>query len=207
MSIFDLFKQIEGERPAAASGPVTHIVVGLGNPGTEYEKTRHNAGFRAIDRMSAGAGARIDRAKFHALVGETVIAEKRVLLMKPQTFMNHSGIAVKEAMDFYKVGAENVLVLFDDISLPVGKLRIRRSGSAGGHNGVKSLIEYMGTNAFPRIKIGVGSKPEGWDLADWVLAALPEEDRAEAERVTALIPDAVKLILGGKTDKAMAKYN
>ena len=207
MSIFDLFRQIESGSAPAASGPVTHIVVGLGNPGAEYENSRHNAGFRAISLVADTNRIRIDRAKFHALVGDGTIAGKHVLLMKPQTYMNSSGIAVKEAMDFYKVPSENVIVLFDDISLVPGKMRIRRSGSAGGHNGVKSLIEYMGTNVFPRIKLGVGAKPEGWDLADWVLAALPAEDRKALDTVSASAPEAVALLIEGKTDEAMQKFN
>ncbi|MCQ2426526.1 MAG: aminoacyl-tRNA hydrolase [Lachnospiraceae bacterium] len=207
MSIFDLFRQIESGSAPAASGPVTHLVVGLGNPGAEYANSRHNAGFRAIDLVADANHVRIDRAKFHALVGDGTVAGKHVLLMKPQTYMNSSGIAVKEAMDFYKIPSENVIVLFDDISLVPGKMRIRRSGSAGGHNGVKSLIEYMGTNVFPRVKLGVGAKPEGWDLADWVLAALPPEDRKALDAVSASAPEAVALLLEGKTDEAMRKFN
>ena len=207
MSIFDLFRQIETGTPPVSSGPVTHLVVGLGNPGKEYENSRHNAGFRAISLVADAGHVRIDRAKFHALVGEGTVAGKHVLLMKPETYMNHSGIAVKEAMDFYKIPPENVIVLFDDISLPPGKMRIRRSGSAGGHNGVKSLIEYMGTNVFPRVKLGVGAKPDGWDLADWVLAALPPDDRKALDAVSASAPEAVSLLLEGKTDEAMQKFN
>lgn len=205
--IFDLFKKIA--KPAeGASAPITHLVVGLGNPGKEYENTRHNAGFLAMEAILREKGATCDRSRFHALTGETVFDGVRVLLMKPQTFMNHSGAAVKEAADFYKIPLENILVVYDDTSLEVGRMRIRRNGSAGGHNGIKSLIEFLGSDKFPRIKVGVGAKPyPDMDLADWVLGNFPKEDRAKIDRVNAVIPEALTMMLTGRTEDAMGKFN
>ena len=142
MSIFDLFKKTE---TTAVSGPPTFIVVGLGNPGKKYDNTRHNAGFRAIDYIAAKLGAKIDRAKFDSLVGECEIGGTKVLLMKPQTLMNASGTAVKAAADFYKISPDNIIILSDDVSLDPGHIRIRREGSAGGHNGLKSINAWLGT--------------------------------------------------------------
>lgn len=204
-NIFDLFKKIEKKEPTL---PVTHIVAGLGNPGAEYERTRHNAGFMALDRIAEKAGARVDRVKFHALVGEATLGGVRLLLMKPTTYMNNSGLAIGEAAAFYKIPPENVIVLADEISFDPGLFRIRRKGSAGGHNGLKSIIASLGSEDFPRIKIGVGKKPTPeYDLATWVLSKMPEADlalmRSRLDDVTA----SVELILAGKTDDAMSKYS
>ena len=186
--IFDLFKKIESS-PASKSGAVSWLIVGLGNPGTEYVRTRHNVGFAAIDALAQSLGVKIDRAKYHALIGEAVIDGQRVILMKPQTYMNASGKAVAEAANFYKVTPEHILVYSDDISLAPGRLRVRRNGSAGGHNGLKSIIECIGSQEFPRIKIGVGQKPTPeYDLADWVLGKLPT---ADGDAVDARHPDLV----------------
>ena len=164
--IFDLFKKIESA-PASKSGNVSWLIVGLGNHGSEYVRTRHNVGFDAIDALAASVGVKIDRAKYHALIGEAVIDGVRVVLMKPQTYMNASGKAVAEAANFYKVAPDHILVYSDDISLAPGRLRVRKNGSAGGHNGLKSIIECTGSQEFPRIKIGVGQKPSpDYDLAD-----------------------------------------
>ena len=205
--IFDLFKKIA--KPAEGAGaPITWLVVGLGNPGKEYENTRHNAGFISMGAITSAKSASCDRARFQALVGEATFGGVRALLMKPQTFMNHSGAAVREAADFYKIPVENILVVYDDTSLEVGRMRIRRGGSAGGHNGIKSLIEYLGSDKFPRIKVGVGAKPyPNMDLADWVLGNFPKEDRALIDRVAAAVPEAVHMILSGKIDDAMGKFN
>ncbi|MBQ7299329.1 MAG: aminoacyl-tRNA hydrolase, partial [Clostridia bacterium] len=174
--IFDLFKKIESA-PASKSGQVSWLIVGLGNPGTENVRTRHNVGFAAIDALALSLGVKIDRAKYHALIGEGVIDGQRVILMKPQTFMNASGKAVAEAANFYKLNPDHILVFSDDISLAPGRLRVRKNGSAGGHNGLKSIIECIGSQEFPRIKIGVGQKPTPeYDLADWVLGKLPLAD-------------------------------
>lgn len=204
-NIFDLFKKIES-RPSTA--PVSFILVGLGNVGKQYEKTRHNAGFLAIDYIAEKYGARIDRVKFNATVGECNIAGTRVLLMKPSTLMNRSGIAISEAASFYKIPPERVLVLHDEISFDPGVIRIRRKGSAGGHNGLKSIIASLGSQDFPRVKIGIGKKPSPeYDLADFVLGRLSDSDiKAISERFQD-IADATELIVGGDIDTAMNKYS
>ena len=206
MSIFDLFKKIESE--AASKKPVSAIIVGLGNPGLKYAKTRHNAGFLAIDYIAERLGVRIDRAKYHALVCEAEIGGARVLLMKPETFMNNSGVAVGEAARFYKIPEERIIVLHDEISFDPGIIRIRRKGSAGGHNGLKSIIEQLCGDGFPRIKIGVGKKPSPeYDLADWVLGQMPKADEERIAERHSDIYSAVELILSGKTDEAMNRYS
>ena len=203
-NIFDLFKKIE----TAPQGPVSFIIVGLGNIGKQYEMTRHNAGFLAIDRIAEKYGTRIDRVKFHATVGECNIGGKRVLLMKPTTLMNLSGVAVGEAASFYKIPPENVLVLHDEISFDPGMLRIRRKGSAGGHNGLKSLISSLASDEFPRIKIGVGKKPNPqYDLADWVLGKMPEADMKAMSARFDDIATAAEMIVSGRIDDAMAKFS
>lgn len=188
--------------------PCEYLIVGLGNPGPKYEATRHNVGFRAVAALAQSAGVRIDRAKFQALTAQCTVAGHRVLLMQPQTYMNNSGLAVRQAADFYKLPPDHILVLFDDIDLDVGRLRIRRSGSAGGHNGIKSIIACLGSQDFPRIKIGVGAKPHpDYDLADWVLSRftvaeqkllLPAIDRA-AEAVPVILTDGI--------EKASSRFN
>lgn len=153
------------------------LIVGLGNPGSQYEKTRHNMGFRALDLLAKDLGCKVDRAKFRALTGQAVFDGRKLLLLKPQTFMNASGDSVREAAAFYKLPPERVIVLFDDISLAPGRLRVRGSGSAGGHNGIKSIIAQLGSQAFPRVKIGVGAKPHpDYDLADWVLSGFSAQE-------------------------------
>ena len=203
-NIFDLFKKIESQ----PQGPVNFIVVGLGNIGKQYELTRHNAGFLAIDRIAEKYGARIDRVKFHATVGECTIAGQRVLLMKPTTLMNNSGIAVGEAAAFYKIPPERVLVLHDEISFDPGMIRIRRKGSAGGHNGLKSIIARLPGEDFPRIKIGVGKKPSPeYDLANWVLGKMPEADMTAMSARFDDIATATEMIVKGDIDGAMAKFS
>ena len=204
-NIFDLFKKIEKKEE---TGPITHIVAGLGNPGAEYARTRHNAGFMAIDSIAASHGVKIDRLKFRSLVAEASFGSLRVLLMKPQTFMNSSGEAIAEAASFYKIPPENVIVLHDEISFDVGIIRIRRKGSAGGHNGLKSIISHLSSDTFPRIKIGVGQKPSpDYDLINWVLGKFPAEDVQTLEAEFPNIGCAVELMLSGKIDEAMNKYS
>ncbi|MBQ7390322.1 MAG: aminoacyl-tRNA hydrolase [Clostridia bacterium] len=204
-NIFDLFKKIEKK---ADSTPVSFIIAGLGNPGAQYEKTRHNVGFVAIDYIADKLGVRIDRAKFHSLTAEAKIGEVRVLLMKPQTFMNNSGVAIGEAASFYKIPPERVLVLHDEVSFDPGMLRIRRKGSAGGHNGLKSIIAHLSSEDFPRVKIGVGKKPTPeYDLADWVLGKLPKADSELIDSKRESILDAARLIAEGKIDDAMQRYS
>jgi PTH1 family peptidyl-tRNA hydrolase len=188
--------------------PIDFIIVGLGNPGTKYNKTRHNAGFNALDYIAGRAGIDVKKLKHMSLTGNGVIAGKKVLLLKPQTYMNRSGEAVADAMRFYKLQPSQVLVIFDDISLEPGRLRVRRSGSAGGHNGIKSIIECLGNENFPRVKIGVGQKPENYgDLADWVLSDLTVSERNAICRNYDNIFDAVGLIINGEIDKAMQLCN
>ena len=203
-NIFDLFKKIE-TKPV---GPVDFIIVGLGNIGKQYELTRHNAGFLAIDYIAEKYGARIDRVKFHATVGEATIGGVRVLLMKPSTLMNNSGVAVSEAASFYKIPPERGLVLHDEISFDAGVLRIRRKGSAGGHNGLKSIIAHLPGDSFPRIKIGIGKKPNPeYDLADWVLGRFSEADLKALKARFEDIATASELIVKGDIDGAMARYS
>ena len=207
-NIFDLFKQISSDNSSSVRGQMEYIVVGLGNPGDRYSRTRHNAGFLAIDRIAERSGVKIDRVKYKSLTAETMIGGKRVLLMKPQTFMNNSGEAVWEAAKFYKLEPSRVIVLSDDISLDVGRLRVRAKGSAGGHNGIKSVIEHLSTNEFPRIKIGVGEKPSPeYDLIKWVLGNIPEEDRKKVSEVYSKAADALEIMLSGNIDTAMNKFN
>ena len=204
-NIFDLFKKIETK---TSSEPVSFILVGLGNVGKQYEKTRHNAGFLAIDHIAKKYGATIDRVKFHALVGEANIGGARVLLMKPTTFMNNSGVAVGEAASFYKISPDRVLVLHDEISFDPGIIRIRRKGSAGGHNGLKSIIAHLPGEDFPRIKIGVGKKPNPqYDLADWVLGKMPEADALAMEKRFDDIATATEQIIKGDIDGAMGRFS
>jgi len=206
-NIFDLFKQIE-KKDESAGSPISHLIVGLGNPGKDYAFTRHNAGFLTLDYLSDILKVNINRSKFKALVTEATIGDKRVLLMQPQTFMNNSGEAVIEAVNFYKIKPENVIVIFDDISLPVGKMRIRKNGSAGGHNGIKSIIAHLGTQDFPRVKIGVGEKPhKEMDLADWVLSKFPQEEQKVLFEKFGDASEAVKLMVSGKFEEAMNKFN
>ena len=206
--MFDIFKKLEGLRPAAPTGPVEAIVAGLGNPGREYENTRHNAGFLVLDQIAGSCGVRLDRLKYKSLCADAVLGGRRVLLMKPQTFMNLSGQAVTEAMRFYKLPAEKVIVIFDDISLEPGKLRIRRKGSDGGHNGMKNIIYLAGSQDFPRVKIGVGAKPDPrWDLADWVLSRFSSQEQKKLDEALEHAAGAVTLLLQGNAAEAMNRYN
>lgn len=190
------------------SSPCEYLVVGLGNPGSQYEATRHNVGFRAVDALAKEAGVKIDRAKFQALTAQATVGGVRVLLMKPQTYMNLSGVAVKQAADFYKVPPERVLVLFDDIDLDVGRLRIRAKGSAGGHNGIKSIISSLGSQDFPRIKIGVGAKPHpDYDLADWVLSRFTLAEQKLLEPAIDHAAAAVPMIFTQGIERASSQFN
>ena len=205
-NIFDIFDKLKKEEKSTS--PISFLVVGLGNPGAKYEKTRHNVGFIAVDDIAKRLGVKIDRAKYHALITEVTVDGKRGILMKPETYMNNSGVAVAEAARFYNIPPEMVIVLHDEISFDPGLFRIRRKGSAGGHNGLKSIIEHLGSQDFPRIKLGVGQKPHPeYDLADWVLGKLPEGDMKKfADRLDDVY-ESVRLIIGGNIDGAMSKFS
>lgn len=208
MGIFDLFKQIESGSAGNLHGKLTWIVAGLGNPGLEYENTRHNAGFLTMDELAKQCGVKLDQMKFKSDCGEAMLGEVRCLLMKPTTYMNLSGDAIAAAANFYKIPPEQVLVIYDDISLPPGKLRLRRKGSAGGHNGIKSIIAQLGTEEFPRIRVGVGAKPNPqYDLADWVLSKFSEEDMMALQPALEHAADAAKKIVSGDMNGAMNLYS
>ena len=208
MSVFDIFKKLDAEKAPMPSGPVEYIIVGLGNPGTKYETTRHNAGFMALDTLAEDIGAEVKRLKFKSLTADVSINGVHCLLMKPTTFMNNSGEAVVEALNFYKLKTDRLLVIYDDISMDVGRTRIRGKGSDGGHNGIKSIIYLTGSDVFPRIKIGVGAKPHpDYDLADWVLGMFPKEQGEALEAAFKNASEAAKLIVQGKMNEAMNKYN
>lgn len=188
--------------------PPEWLLVFLGNPGLKYDNTRHNAGFRAADALSAKTGNAIKRAKFEALVADFEYGGVRVLAMKPQTFMNNSGNAVYAAASFYKIPPEHIIVVCDDINLPVGKLRLRSKGSAGGHNGLKDIIAQLGTEAFPRIRIGVGSKPHpDYDQVAWVLGRFSPEDGEVMDEAAKRACDAIEAILKEGMDRAMTRFN
>ena len=189
-------------------GSVEVLIVGLGNPDRKYENTRHNCGWLAIDYLAEKLGARVSRIKFKSFVGECTVGGRRALLMKPTTYMNNSGQAVTEAMSFYKIKPENVIVIFDDVTLPVSKMRIRRGGSDGGQKGMRSIIYLSGSDAFPRVKIGIGGKPNpDWDLADWVLSRFSDDERKTLETMFENTCGAVELMAKGEIDAAMARYN
>lgn len=192
----------------SASTSVEYIIVGLGNPGKEYENSRHNAGFITIDRLAQKHNCEINKLKFKSLMCNCTINGHKVLLMKPQTFMNNSGEAVTAAMSFYKIPPENVVIMFDDISLDPGKLRIRRKGSDGGQKGMRSIIYLSGSDNFPRIKMGVGAKPNpNWQLADWVLSHFSKAEQALVEGAADKAGIAIEHILDGNIDKAMNLFN
>ncbi len=205
--IFDLFNSIkkEQELPTGAPGMV---IAFLGNPGNEYSRTRHNAGFMCAEYLEESKKLKIDRFKFRSLTAETVLGGKKVLLMKPQTFMNLSGEAVREAVAFYKLDPEKqLLTVYDDISLDVGRLRIREKGSDGGHNGIKNIIYQLGTDVFPRIKIGVGKPPAGFPLVEWVLGRIPKEEQERFFDALKRASAAIETIASGSLVEAMNRYN
>ncbi|MBO5266224.1 MAG: aminoacyl-tRNA hydrolase [Ruminiclostridium sp.] len=208
MSVLDILNKLKTEREPMVTGSVEYIICGLGNPGTQYENTRHNAGFMAIDTIAERLKTDVKKLKFKSLTADVMIGGVRCLLMKPTTFMNNSGEAVREALNFYKLSPERLIVIYDDISMDVGRTRIRKKGSDGGHNGIKSIILCTNTDTFPRIKIGVGAKPHpDYNLADWVLSPFLKEQAEALE--TALMNSALaaELMVQGKTDEAMNKYN
>lgn len=184
------------------------IIAGLGNPTLRYEGTRHNVGFEVIDTLADKYNIAVETRKSRALIGKGIIAGQKVILVKPQTYMNLSGESIGALADYYKIDEENeLLVIYDDVSLDVGQLRIRRKGSAGGHNGIKNIIAHLGTDVFPRIKVGVGEKPKGYDLADYVLGHFSGEDREIMRESYRKAADAMEMILEGDLSGAMNTYN
>ena len=205
--IFELFKKIQTNTPSDAGAP-EYIVAGLGNPGDKYTFTRHNAGFLAMDYISQKLGVKINQLKFKSLTAQTTIAGKRVLLMKPQTFMNASGEAVSEAANFYKIPPEKIIVISDDVAQAPGRMRIRKSGSDGGQKGLRSIITIMNTDQFPRIRIGVGEKPNReYDMADWVLSSFKNQDAEDMLAAAARAAQAAQCYITQGADRAMNRFN
>ena len=190
------------------SGGVDWLLVCLGNPGDQYENTRHNVGFMVADELAERKNIPVQRLKFRALTNTITVGDQKVLLMKPVTYMNLSGEAIHEAAAFYKIPPEHVLVISDEVSLAPGKIRVRRSGSAGGHNGLKNIIAHLGTDQFPRIRLGVGQKPHpDYDMADWVLGKFQGEDKKAVEEAVKKAADAAECLIREGVDKAMNQYN
>ena len=183
------------------------IIVGLGNPGVNYAGTRHNVGFSAIVNLSDRYGISVDTKKHKALIGKGVIAGEKVILAMPQTYMNLSGESVRELFDYYKCEPSDVIVIYDDISLDVGRLRVRAKGSAGGHNGMKNIIQHLGTDAFPRVRIGIGEKPPRMDLADYVLSRFSSEEQPVIRDCVDTAREAVETLLAKGVDAAMNQFN
>lgn len=197
--MFDKFRSNSG---------VSWIVVFLGNPGPKYNGTRHNAGFMAADAMAKQLKVSINKLRFKALTATVSIGGEKVLLLKPQTYMNLSGESVGQAAKFYKVSPEHIIVISDEVALPVGKLRIRKSGSAGGHNGLKNIIQHLGTDRFPRMRMGVGSAPHpDYDMADWVLGTFKNKDAEDMAALAEKVSDAVQCYIKEGPDRAMNKFN
>ena len=202
--MFDRFKK----KTYASVGTPEFMVVGLGNPDRKYTLTRHNSGFLCVDMLSEKLNFRVDKLKFKSLIADTTINGHRCIVMKPQTYMNNSGEAVRECANFYKIKPENIIVIYDDISLDVGKLRIRRKGTDGGHNGIKSIIYHLNSDQFPRIKVGCGKKPHpDYNLADWVLSEFKKDEQKALEPALENACKAIELLLDNQIDKAMNSYN
>ena len=207
--MYDIFEKLKSLNTApTVTGTPEFLVVGLGNPEPKYDTTRHNAGFMAIDHIAQKTGCKVNQLKFKSLCGMCEIEGKKVMLIKPTTYMNSSGEAVREAAAFYKIPPEKTVIIFDDISLDVGKMRIRTKGSAGGHNGLKDIILKLGSDNFPRIKFGVGAKPNPeYDLADWVLGQFTEAEGKALYPLLQNTAEACTLIMQGKPEEAMSRFN
>lgn len=207
MSIFDVFDRISANSQNAR-GKIEYVIAGLGNPGLEYENTRHNAGFIVLDMLAKQCGEEINRMQFKGRTADVMLGDKRCLLLKPITYMNNSGESIVQALEFYKLDVSSLIVVCDDISLDVGRLRIRRKGSHGGHNGLRSICELTGSDSYERIKMGVGKKPHpDYDLAKWVLGKFGKEDMEKLNTAAENACECIKLMVQGKTDQAMNKYN
>ena len=207
MSIFDVFDRISANSQNAR-GKIEYVIAGLGNPGLEYENTRHNAGFIVLDMLAKQCGEEINRMQFKGRTADVMLGDKRCLLLKPTTYMNNSGESIVQALEFYKLDVSSLIVVCDDISLDVGRLRIRRKGSHGGHNGLRSICELTGSDSYERIKMGVGKKPHpDYDLAKWVLGKFGKEGMEKLNTAAEDACECIKLMVQGKTDQAMNKYN
>ncbi len=207
MSIFDVFDRISANSQNAR-GKIEYVIAGLGNPELEYENTRHNAGFIVLDMLAKQCGEEINRMQFKGRTADVMLGDKRCLLLKPTTYMNNSGESIVQALEFYKLDVSSLIVVCDDISLDVGRLRIRRKGSHGGHNGLRSICELTGSDSYERIKMGVGKKPHpDYDLAKWVLGKFGKEDMEKLNTAAENACECIKLMVQGKTDQAMNKYN
>lgn len=207
MSIFDIFDRISSNSPSAG-GKIEYIIAGLGNPGMQYEGSRHNAGFMVMENLAKKLGVQINRMKFKGMTADVTIGGVRCLLLKPTTYMNLSGESVVQALEFYKLDTDRLIVVYDDISLEPGKLRIRRKGSHGGHNGMRSIIDLTGKDDFARVKMGVGKKPHpDYSLADWVLGKFSKDDLEKMNSACENACACLELMVQGKTDEAMNKYN
>lgn len=208
MNLDDIFKKISAEKKASATGAPVWIIAGLGNIGEGYEYTRHNAGFLCIDTLAEDLCVKFDKERFNAYTAEAVIDGQKCLLMKPTTLMNRSGISIGEVSRFYKIPPENIIIIFDDINLDVGRIRIRRKGSDGGHNGIKSIISDIGSSEFPRVKVGVGQKPHpDFDLASWVLSKFFDSEKENLNTARKNACEAVKLIVSSQITEAMNRFN
>lgn len=206
MSIFDVFDKISQSQ--TTTGQPEYIIAGLGNPGMQYDNTRHNAGFNVIDMLAKQYNTEINRLRFKGKTSEVTIEGIKCLLLKPTTYMNNSGESIVQAMEFYKLDVDKLIVICDDISLDCGKIRIRRKGSHGGHNGLRSIIDLTGRDDFQRIKVGVGKKPHpDYDLAKWVLGKFNSDDTEKMKISAENACESIKLMIQGKTDEAMNKYN
>ena len=199
------FKLLRALKKATAEDEEMNLIVGVGNPGKNYENTRHNAGFMVVDEIAKMCGADISQKAHRALVTKAIFNGKKIILAKPQTFMNLSGESVRALFDYYK--PEKLIVVYDDITLDVGGIRVRKSGSAGGHNGMKNIIQQLGTNEFERVRVGVGEKPSKMDLADWVLSRFKPEEREDLDNAIDNAVKAVELMLNDETDEAMNRFN
>ena len=206
MSIFDVFDKIA--QSSTVTGQPEYVIAGLGNIGMQYDNTRHNAGFGVVDMLAEQYGTEINRLRFKGKTAEVTIEGVKCLLLKPSTYMNNSGESIVQALDFYNLDVDNLIVVYDDISLDCGKIRIRRKGSHGGHNGIRSIIDMTGSEEFLRIKVGVGKKPHpDYDLAKWVLGKFRPKDLEKMKVSGENACDSIKLMVQGKTDEAMNKYN
>ncbi|MDE5582170.1 MAG: aminoacyl-tRNA hydrolase [Ruminococcus sp.] len=206
MGIFDIFDRIS--QNTATTGKPEYIIAGLGNFGMQYDNTRHNAGFYVADMLAEQYGTEINRLQFKGKTGEVTIDGTKCLLLKPTTYMNNSGESIVQAMQFYKLDISRLIVVCDDISLDCGKIRIRRKGSHGGHNGLRSIADLTGSEDFQRIKVGVGKKPHpDYDLAKWVLGKFSKEDSGKIKISAENACEALKLMVKGETDKAMNRFN